>query len=138
MNEEKYRQSKNQEIKVFERAIILPLYIFFETNFSNRWARLLSKKILSENFFNDILDEKRSIMLILSIFFRRLWTVKKFIMIYYVRHIFWQVLSNPTIWKYRCKISLRNIETRTEIIALHKLSFWLSFIDCFFNNDLMK
>ena len=69
LNEEKYRQSENDEFEAFERVIIFLLYTLFEINFSNRWVTSLSKKILSEDFSNGILDEKWPIMMILEIFF---------------------------------------------------------------------
>ena len=99
------RQRENKEFEAFEIVTILLLYTFFEKSFSNRWVILLSNKTFSENFFNDVLDEKWRVMLILGIFLpRNKWIgpVKKFIMIFYLRNIFWQVLSSPTIWEYRC------------------------------------
>ena len=69
LNEKKYRPSKNEDFEAFER-----------------WVTLLSNKI-----YKRILDEKWPIMLILGVFFPhnyQIWTIKRFIRIYYFRNIF--------------------------------------------------
>ena len=48
-----------------------------------------------------------------------------------VRNFFWQVLSSPTIWEHRYKISLKNIEIGTGLMGLHRLRFWSCFYGVF-------
>ena len=54
-------------------------------------------------------------------------------MILHDRKSFRQILGRPTSWKYRGKISLRNIENGRPIKILNHI-----FIECFFKNDIIK
>ena len=72
--EEKYKQSENDEFEAFEMInnykyfeiikYYLPIMQIFWKKNCKRWVTLLPNKILSENFFNEVLDKKCSITLI--------------------------------------------------------------------------
>ena len=65
LNEQEHGQPENEE---FERVVSFLLQTFFAF-FFNIWVMLLSNNIFPENFFDDILYEKWTKMLILGILF---------------------------------------------------------------------
>ena len=87
------------------------LFAFFENLFFNGWVKLLSNKILSENFLNRIIYKNLQKILILSIFFFEIpgYNLSESL-IFYKKNLR-QTLGSPTLWEYRDKVSLRNIET---------------------------
>ena len=106
LSEEKYRQSLNKEFETLERVIILLLYTFFEKMFCNRWVTLLSDKVHTENFLNDVLDEEWRVMLILDIFF--------FILPRYepLKNLFWSNMLDIFSDKFYVGLIFRNISTK--------------------------
>ena len=118
--EEKTGNLKIKNLKLLKESLSY-YYTNFLNFFFNKCVTLSSRKISSENFFNDILDER--------------WP-KMSILVFFLQNC--QVLSSPTVWEYMYKMLLKNIETEKEIMGLYKLSFWSFLIEIFFNNALKK